>query len=354
MSSSFLLFSFVVVVEYEQADFFSSFSHLYPVKNRSQILPKLHLESRGIFLRTSTLNKIWNTVTTFNFSSNGCVFAKLHGERGLVNQFIISNGFLFWWPDRIQIDSADPRALLGWWVLRWRVLNVSVCGLDWGLRGDGGRAQSVQLLAQTWAHTPVLRSALYMWSWTSLLNLSGFDYFDFLGREKEKRKQSLLHRKRLLFANLTSAPHVLGSLGTFHVNYTLVCCHDFSFGIRSFGKQINCDCRVACAWRSESERGKLQPCEDWRPWGGLETNSLKAERPREGSCEQVGGSTGKSEAFGPSDSTVRHKGSTSQIPKGRSRLSSVARWYRGSTETAGVWTQCLLLLLRFFLIVKYM
>lgn len=166
-----------------------------------------------------------------------------------------------------------------------------------------------------------------------------YDWYDFLS---------------LVFVEAICIPVCGKSLRMFHVNYTLLCCHDFSFGIRSFGKQINCDCRVACAWRSESERGKLQPCEDWRPWGGLETNSLKAERPREGSCEQVGGSTGESEAFGPSDSTVRHKGSTSQIPKGRSRLSSVARWYRGSAETAGVWTQCLLLLLRFFLIVKYM
>lgn len=86
----------------------------------------------------------------------------------------------------------------------------------------------------------------------------------------------------------------------------------------------------------------------------METNSLRAERPREGSCQQTGGNTGESEAFSLSDFTVRHKGSTSQVPKGRSRLSSVAQWYRGSPETASVWTQCLLLLLHFFLIVvKY-
>lgn len=56
-------------------------------------------------------------------------------------------------------------------------------------------------------------------------------------------------------------PTCPGSLGTFHVNYTVLCCHGFSFGIHSFGKQINCDCIVVCAPRRK--RGK----EKQKPWG---------------------------------------------------------------------------------------
>lgn len=68
--------------------------------------------------------------------------------------------------------------------------------------------------------------------------------FQSLAKGEREEKTVPLKQKAVLFENLTSVPHVFGSLGTFHVNYTVCRCHSFSFGIRNFGKQINCDCSV--------------------------------------------------------------------------------------------------------------
>ncbi|XP_044239071.1 xyloside xylosyltransferase 1 isoform X2 [Ursus arctos] len=61
--------------------------------------------------------------------------------------------------------------------------------------------------------------------------------------EGREEKMALLKQKAVLLENLTSVPHVFGSLGTFHVNYTVRRCRCFSFGIDYFGKQI-----VIVAW----------------------------------------------------------------------------------------------------------
>ena len=83
----------------------------------------------------------------------------------------------------------------------------------------------------------------------------------------------------MLFESLTSVPCVLCSLGTFHVNYTVHHCHGFSFGICSFGNQMDCDCRAG-----SSEREKATALQGRRPGGSLEMGSLR-ERPRVGSHE---------------------------------------------------------------------
>ena len=131
-------------------------------------------------------------------------------------------------------------------------------------------ASSQKVLCRTWKFQipPSLSSGelfiLYLIGTGFFLFLWEVYCFDLLGMEKERRKQSSCSRKRLLFESLTFVPHVLSSLGTFLVNYALRCCHSFSFGIHSFGKHTDCDCR---AW--SSEKGRATALRDWGPGGGL-------------------------------------------------------------------------------------
>lgn len=125
-------------------------------------------------------------------------------------------------------------------MLQWRLLNVFLCGPKaWRvMEAEHSLARSFTR-ESTYVHQG-LRCACEAEQISFSLSLSFMISVSCEGREE---KTALLKQKAVLLENLTSVPHVFGSLGTFHVNYTVRRCRCFSFGIDYFGKQI-----VIVAW----------------------------------------------------------------------------------------------------------
>lgn len=129
------------------------------------------------------------------------------------------------------------------------------------------------------------------------LYASEFYYFSLLGRKQERRKQPFFHRERLSFETPTSVPHVLSSLGTFHVNYIVCCCHPQLWKTDKFlwHPQLWKTDKLWLQSRLCLKQGVKKKSHSPAGTGGLRwlgDHQPEGTAARKGSCEQVTGNAG--------------------------------------------------------------